>query len=109
MFLEFDRDKSGPGGTWVVWSSLQVQADSRDAAQANWCALRLFSCLLVRVRLYPKLLPDVGKLPWVGEAAVGHHLSQRRQASLREEQTGRPNSGIETHQPPLDQALRGCR
>src|SRR5277367_3543725 len=48
IFLEFDRDKSGPGGTWVAWSSLQVQADSRDAAQANWRALRLFSRLLVR-------------------------------------------------------------
>ena len=93
----------------MAQSSLQVQADSRDAAQANWCALRLFRCLLVRVRLYPKLLPDVGKLPWVGEAAVGHHLSQRRQASPREEQPGRSNRGIETHQPPLDQALRGCR
>jgi hypothetical protein len=67
------------------------------------------SRLLVRVRLYPKLLPDVGKFPWVGEAAVGHHLSQRRQASLREEQPGRPNGGIEAHQPPLHQALHSCR
>lgn len=86
----------------MLASSAGREAQQRSGLTQDCLAVAFIACRLI---IKTKLLADVGKLYRVGKAAISHHRTQRRQASLREEQPRLPARGVQAHQAALDQPL----